>query len=187
MSVSQRPRRFAYRFLVQGLQHTSLVVDALLHLEPQRPRHEGELFAETQVVHVGPVGPGDLKYVSEAGRGHERRARTLAFGQRVDDHGGPVHGEADRLWVQARLADAVADAAVKLGWGGGGLGERDLAALFVECHQVGERASDVRGQADSHRASSTPFLRAASAPKRASSSSSQRPNASRSAMTLYFC
>src|SRR5439155_8803796 len=162
------------------------IIHALPQLEPELARHERRLLAKAQVVHGRAVGPGDLEDVAEPGGGHQGGPGPGPLGQRVDDDRGPVDQEGDRGRVQSGLPDAVRDPGLESRWSGGRLGEDDPAALLVERDEVREGAADVRCHPDAHQDSSTPFRRAASDANRASSPSSQRPNAWRSAMTLYF-
>ena len=189
--------RHADGAFIERLEDIAFVADALVDLEAQVSRYEWGLLLETQVVHVRAVGAGDLQDVAESAGGDQRRRRAVTFGKRVDHDGRAVDEECHRSRIETRLANRVGNATMKLGRCGGSLGERDHPALLVERHQVGERASDIRGHSYAHHrprpstaatagAGAGAFRRLASAANSRSRSSSHRAKDPRSAITLYF-
>ena len=131
--------------LVEGHDDVAPVRHPLEDLEPQPAGDEWHRLRVGQVVDVGPVGPPDLQHVTEPSGGDQRGRDAPAFGDGVDDHGGPVN---QRLHGRSGDAGSIQGGhhpVVQLGRGRGRLGHDELAGRDVDGRQVGERPPDVDG------------------------------------------
>ncbi len=157
------------RVHVERLEHLARAVDALGHLEAQPARHERLRLVVAEVVHVRPVAAADEEDVAEAAGRHERGARALALGDRVDHDRAAVDEERRLGEVHPRRLDRLEHALGDRARGGRDLRRDQPAGALVERDQVGERAADVRGDAQAHRARRSAVARSSTVPVRGSS------------------
>ena len=137
--------------LVQRNQRLALRVHALGHLDAPRARYQRDVLAEEQVVGVRPVDAPDFVDVAKAPRGQERRRRTGTLEHGVDADGGAMQEQARVRDRSAGLSHAMQNAFDQVRRRGEGLAEERLAGGLVEADNVGERATDVGGNAEMRR------------------------------------
>ena len=142
-------RREAPRLgLVERDQDAARVVDALGHLEPQRPRHDRGLPArQVEAVQVIALLPADLQHVAEPPRRDQGGPRPPPLQHRVGRHGRAV-GQAGDLLVRPEQDTEPFQHRL-----GGIAGRQDLlhpqrpAGQRLR-HQIGEGAADIDADPD---------------------------------------
>jgi hypothetical protein len=137
---------------VERLHLDALIRDAAGQLAPQIARHERLRLLVVEVEEIRPVASGDFQRIAKTLRGDQPDLDALAFGQRVDDHGGAVRQEIDRLGIDAALFQHVEHTRLEVRRRRVGFG-RDHpllagAMIGLEADQVGEGAADVGRHAD---------------------------------------
>jgi hypothetical protein len=143
----------AHAVLVERPDDVAYVVDALVHLEPARPRHEAGLRLPPQVELVGAVTAAQDEHVTKALRGDEPSPRAGAGDDRVRADRRAVR---QQVHVRQRLLEAVEAVQQSLVERGRRRRDLDPGDLAVsDHHRVGERPTDI----DAHSESRHPCLR----------------------------
>jgi hypothetical protein len=127
--------------LGQRKEHVAFGVHPLGDLEGQFARNERLGPMEKQIEGFDPIATTDRIGVAEAARGDQRGARALLLQHRVDRDGRAVQELIERGHLAAREAQALGDAASRIGRHGRGLRGHDAAVDAA--HQVGERSPDI--------------------------------------------
>ena len=131
------------RHLVLGQRNEHLApgVHPLGDLEGQFARDERLRPMKEQIEGLDAVAAPDRIGVAEAARGDQRGASALLLQHRVDGDGRAVQDLVERGHLAAREAQALGDAAGRIGRHGRGLRGDDAAVDAA--HQVGESSPDI--------------------------------------------
>ncbi len=135
---------------VQRPDLLALVRHAAVDLEAVVTRGERTRLAPPEAVEVPAVGVLDEDDVPEAAVGDEGDAGARALDQRVGGDGGAVDEEVDVLGGDLRLVDDAQDGGDRVVGHARRLLEVDVPGALVDCHQIGERATDVYGHVERH-------------------------------------
>ncbi len=122
--------------------------------QPKPPGHERRARLPAQVVHPVALSTAKLQDVTKPPSREQADLRSLSLEQRVQRHGRPV--EKERLCFagagRRNGRNDSLDALVQRRRSRQRLGHTDVAGCLVVEDQVGERATDVDADADSHQA-----------------------------------
>ena len=143
----QCPRGVAQLRLVQRTQHVAVGVDSFVHREAPVARRQRLGLLQEQVVEVVAHLGADLQHVAKSAGRDQSDPGSVALDDGVGDQGGAVHDAVDSGELDPRLAGdalhALADRDSGVGRAGELLAGEDHVPLFVDQHEVGERAADV--------------------------------------------
>ena len=139
----------------QGLQHLAVVGQAFGDPEPQAPRHQRRQLLDERVVQVRARLAPDFQNVLETPRGHQRRARALAFQQRIGRHRGAVH-QLGTIEVRAQVRQPPQNRARRIF--GGRQNLVDDRGAVVDANEIAERAAGVHTDMKGHLFSLRPVV-----------------------------
>jgi hypothetical protein len=121
-------------------------VDPFADLEAIPAAHNRRFLFEAKIVEVGPIPARDLQHVAKTRGGDERRFGALPLGNYVDNGGAAVNEKPHLARIDLREPDGVDHTLGEFARGGQRFRCAEVTRRFVKVDEVGEGATDIRGQ-----------------------------------------